>query len=316
MQKFNISYIKEKGCLNVPYSINISLTERCYLACPFCFKDPQYSAELELDQVLGYLREMGSMGVKCVQFSGGEPLLYPHLITVIKYAKTQHLFTRISSSGWGLDEDYVVRLKKAGIDVIHISLNGSKAVIHEKTRDAFDVSLAAIEMLVKNNIEVVVNWVANHSNIDDLPNMIQLAKRYKIKKICILSNKNNYKGERFFPLEKKELIALCEMYKDNKQYLDIEGCYYELNKIVNDKKNLSISDGCRGGRFYMAISARNEFSPCPHFTGRDGYKSIKDYWGGDSKLMNIRETYNHITESECLIREMNCIKQERSESNE
>lgn len=66
----------------------------------------------------------------------------------------------------------------------------------------------------------------------------------------------------------------------------------------------------------MAISARNEFSPCPHFTGRDGYKSIKDYWGGDSKLMNIRETYNHITESECLIREMNCIKQERSESNE
>ena len=99
MQKFNISYIKEKGCLNVPYSINISLTERCYLACPFCFKDPQYSAELELDQVLGYLREMGSMGVKCVQFSGGEPLLYPHLITVIKYAKTQHLFTRISSSG-------------------------------------------------------------------------------------------------------------------------------------------------------------------------------------------------------------------------
>ena len=34
-----IRYDRKKECCNVPYSVNISVTEKCPLKCPFCFHE-------------------------------------------------------------------------------------------------------------------------------------------------------------------------------------------------------------------------------------------------------------------------------------
>ena len=51
-----------------------------------------------------------------------------------------------------------------------------------------------------------------------------------------------------------------------------------------------LGEGCRAGTFYMAISAKGDFMPCPHLidTG-EKYLSIKEYWNKDRKLGWYRE---------------------------
>lgn len=70
-----IRYNKTKGCCNVPYSVNISVTERCPLKCPSCFHEYNHFNELEYREVCNYIDELSSLGTAQVQFSGGEPLV-------------------------------------------------------------------------------------------------------------------------------------------------------------------------------------------------------------------------------------------------
>ena len=80
-----IRYDRKKECCNVPYSVNISVTEKCPLKCPFCFHEYDNDNELSVNQVYRYIDELASMGTAQIQFSGGEPLIYPHILEVISY---------------------------------------------------------------------------------------------------------------------------------------------------------------------------------------------------------------------------------------
>jgi len=44
------------------------------------------------------LRDLKKLGVKLIDFTGGEPLLYPHLIEVLKEAKKLGFYTTITTN--------------------------------------------------------------------------------------------------------------------------------------------------------------------------------------------------------------------------
>ena len=72
---------------------NIDLTNRCNMKCPICFanaNDAGYVYEPDFETVCKMLDALRSEEpIKCtaVQFSGGEPTVYPRLVDVIKAAK-------------------------------------------------------------------------------------------------------------------------------------------------------------------------------------------------------------------------------------
>ena len=74
-----IRFRKEKGYSTAPYSVNISLTEKCPLRCPFCFHKYENCHELDFQTVCNYIDELTVLGTAQVQFSGGEPVSYTHL---------------------------------------------------------------------------------------------------------------------------------------------------------------------------------------------------------------------------------------------
>lgn len=285
-----MKYDRKRGCNNVPFGVNIFITEKCPLKCPMCFQPYSEKAELELNAVYAYLDELSSLGTKYVQFSGGEPLSYIQLPQVILYAKEKGLTTRISTSGVGLTNQMAEQLKKVGLDYCHLSLNGSKAHIHELVRSGFNETMRALDILSNTYIPVSINWVANHSNVLDLPNLISLAKSYNVKYINLLSNKKNNSGKMLFPLSCEDLYSLKQYWHEYADYLVIESCFYQLMNLIKGNKAKSIEQGCRAGRFYMAISARNEFSPCQHLsTSQKSVISIYEYWNNDAELISMRQ---------------------------
>jgi len=171
-----------------PESIHIELTGRCPINCPQCYKAGA-EADLPLDKLLQVIRQAGEMQVFQIALGGGEPLVYPHLVTAIEETRHYGMAASVTTSGVGLTTNLLAALKNAGLNHIQVSLNGSTNEVHSLSRDGFKHGIAALELLQNTGISYGVNWVARMDNINDFPALANLAKGLGTHNLNILRYK-------------------------------------------------------------------------------------------------------------------------------
>lgn len=287
-------YKRKQSYFEAPINVNIALTEQCSLQCPFCFHEYGHGANLDFSLLKSYLDQLAQMGACCVQYSGGDPLLYPYLEEAIEHAHKLGLYTRLSTSGSTLTFAYAKRLKKAGLDCCHLSLNGSTQEIHSKTRDGFMETMDAMRIVSEVKVPCAINWVANHANVPDLIHVIELAQSMQVNYISILANKPSRDMELFFPYSYSDLIWLKKLCEKYPEYLNVESCFNELRLLLYGTKIPVVDKGCKAGRFHMAIDVRGTFLPCPHLDALgEKMKDIATYWNTSEVLGQIRECFRH-----------------------
>jgi MoaA/NifB/PqqE/SkfB family radical SAM enzyme len=124
----------------------------CYHRCPYCdlrqdyYKDLVYSRKKDLrllavngsrppnpghmprDLALRLVDEAAALGMDELQLSGGDPLLYPHLIDVIQAAKSHpSVFVLMNSVGTGVTVEHAREIIDAGLGAWNFSGNWSGA---------------------------------------------------------------------------------------------------------------------------------------------------------------------------------------------
>lgn len=122
---------------------NIDLTNRCNLRCPICFANANaagYVYEPSFEVVvtmLKTLRNQRPVPTPAIQFSGGEPTIYPHITEVVKKAKELG-FAQIQIATNGLrlaqDEEFLRQISEAGLNTIYLQFDGLREEIYIKTR--------------------------------------------------------------------------------------------------------------------------------------------------------------------------------------
>lgn len=126
-------------------------------------------------------------GVKKLVFAGGEPLLVPHVIDLIKYAHEKGLDTALYTTDIGLTDGMIERLDSGILTHLAIPLEGSTPEIHQKTMGKnipkhFDVVIRLLPKLVNRNFNLEVSTVVNRQNIEDLNNLGNLLRQNKVPK--------------------------------------------------------------------------------------------------------------------------------------
>ncbi len=118
--------------------LNIVLTNRCDLACWYCFfyaKRAGYVYEPTLDQIVQMVRtakNMKPVGCNAVQLTGGEPTLRDDLIDIIKAIKAEgidHVQLNTNGIRLALQKDFALEVRKAGVNTVYLSFDG----VDEKT---------------------------------------------------------------------------------------------------------------------------------------------------------------------------------------
>jgi radical SAM protein with 4Fe4S-binding SPASM domain len=68
----------------------VELTDKCNEKCIHCYADssPERTEFLPLDQIRSTLQQASEFGTPYLQFTGGDPLIHPHLIEAVAYAST------------------------------------------------------------------------------------------------------------------------------------------------------------------------------------------------------------------------------------
>lgn len=159
---------------------NVDLTNRCNMRCPICFANANaagYVFEPDFETVVKMLEMLrNERPIKCtaVQFSGGEPTIYPRFVDVIRTAKTLGFAqVQVATNGLSFANDFQL-LKDAvdaGLNTIYLSFDGvtDDIYLQARNRKMFDVKLRVLENLRKLEkapsvvlVPTVVKGVNNH----------------------------------------------------------------------------------------------------------------------------------------------------------
>lgn len=120
--------------VNHPILCNYYLNYKCNAKCSFCdiWEIPSQYASLE--SIKKNFIDLKKLGVKVIDFTGGEPLLHPNLGEILAEAKALKFITTLTTNG-------LLYPKKAKelvglIDMLHFSLDSAVAEQHDEMRGA------------------------------------------------------------------------------------------------------------------------------------------------------------------------------------
>jgi hypothetical protein len=173
---------------------NIDLTNRCNLTCPVCFANANaagYLYEPSLYQVrrmLRDLREQQPVAGRIIQFSGGEPTIYPHFIEAVRMAKEEG-FSHVQCATNGIkftSLEFAQQAKEAGLHTLYLQFDGVTDDIYLKTRGEplMEKKMKAIENVRKAGMKIcLVPTIVKGFNDHQIGDILRLA----IDQIDVLS---------------------------------------------------------------------------------------------------------------------------------
>lgn len=155
-------------------NIRISLTPRCNLKCIYCHREGEIrpTAELSKEEIAEILRVAAKFEIRSVKFTGGEPLLRPDILDIIR-SVPKTMESSMTTNGTLLAQ-YARDLKEAGMKRVNVSIDSISRETYEKITGRDDLPKvlegmqAAIDAgLTPIKINMVVLEGINDHEIDD-----------------------------------------------------------------------------------------------------------------------------------------------------
>ncbi len=293
-------YSPQIRVLDRPFQMNLELTTKCPLHCRQCYVRMDQVKEMPLETALFRIRDGATAGVKLVNLSGGETLMYPHLKDLIYQCKSLDLQTAIAISGAFASRQRLEELIMAGVSDIYVSLNGSTKEVDERTRDGYDLAISALNTLrdigFKNRF---INWVMHSVNSDDFPEMIRLGESLGVKGIAVMAVKPDAHSRLDSFPTKAQMTAAARIIREykGKMILQPEPCFSQLRSMVRetDEANLNtgVVRGCNAGRNGFSVAVDGMLTPCRHLDIREKFEHIQDYWKESKFLNELRSIEDH-----------------------
>ncbi|MFA6383885.1 MAG: radical SAM protein [Candidatus Omnitrophota bacterium] len=292
------------------------VTERCNLRCSHCYMDENLikdemglgTVKDILYQYLDLVREWRMPRSKNrISFTGGEPFVRSDLFDILEECNKNHdmLQYGLLSNGFFLSDENVSRLRSLRVDYVQVSIEGvEKNNDSIRGKGAFKKAVEGIKRVVDAGIGASISMTVHRKNLNDVAEMISLARRLKVGVIGIrrLVPCGHGKGMRdlmLTPAETKEVM--CYIARTALQTRDVYitcGCE---DGIVSQNMHYS-PIGCLAGFHSLTILPNGNVYPCrrlPVLAGRLKEESLKDIFCKSDLLNEIRNVNNNNTE--CLV---------------
>jgi len=213
---------------------NIDLTNRCNLTCPICFANANNAGYLyepslqEVRKMLKALRDMKPVNCRSVQFSGGEPTIYPHFFEALKMAKDMG-FSHIQIATNGIlfnDIEFAQRAKEAGLHTLYLQMDGTDDEIYRRTRGEklWEMKMKTIEICRKVGLKIVfVPTIVKGYNDNQIGNIVK----------CAIENVDVISGISFQPVAFTGRIARKELEAKRFTLSDLARCVAEQTGLTD-----------------------------------------------------------------------------------
>jgi uncharacterized radical SAM superfamily Fe-S cluster-containing enzyme len=147
--------------------VNIDLTNRCNLSCPWCFANANSTGSLyevsreQIEMMLKTAREVEPRRNKTIQYAGGEPTLHPDFVWACRRAKElgfRYVMVATNGLAFAKSAEFAERCREAGLDALYLQFDGMTEDVYMKTRGRpiADHKFRAIENARSAGLRVVL----------------------------------------------------------------------------------------------------------------------------------------------------------------
>ena len=173
-------------------------TSMCNLSCDGCYRENQKESHKSLETVRHELDIFQQKrNSDCISIAGGDPLLHPQIVDIVKDIKRRGLKPIINTNGFALKQELLMELKKAGVYgfTFHIDskqgrggdwkgkteleLNELRYHYARMLADAGGIACSFNSTVYEDTLQYVpgmIEWA--HKNIDIVHTMVFIAFRY------------------------------------------------------------------------------------------------------------------------------------------
>lgn len=251
------------------YRIEIMITQRCNLACSYCYQQTKAFRRFDMpasivDESIAFINSLEKP--KTITFYGGEPLLRIDLIERICQKTNNVTKFSIITNGIGLTVERAKRLVELGVTDCQITLDGNKKD-HDATRKdiygtgTHDTILQNIMNALSTGLKITVRTNVGNQSKKDLQAFYlsflkdDLYKRLKFSISDIIGG----------PSDRHEII--CSLFSR------LLALGYDINCPITIPCQIS---GCKS----LVIDGEGYIYPCMYFAGVDRSKAIGHVSGG------------------------------------
>ncbi|MDD4876966.1 MAG: radical SAM protein [Dehalococcoidales bacterium] len=290
------SYWEKQG-IHVPPIMIFSITNKCNLHCKGCFNQSirkLTETELSEGKLRNILSEAKELGISFVVISGGEPLIRPEILDIIKDFPS--IIFLVFTNGLLINEDMIKKIKKQRNFVPVISLEGNET--ETDGRRGANV-YKRLQNIVKRLKDESIFWSVsltltnlNYSTITE-ENFIKNLVNLKCKLFFFVEYTPIQEGTEEWILNDEQRTALItarDKFRSKFPALFIA--------IPGDEEEIG---GClSAGRGFIHINTQGDVEPCPFAPYSDTNlrdSSLKEALQS-TFLKNIRQNSEQLSEAE------------------
>lgn len=291
-------------------------TKQCNLKCIHCRSNAGLSCSPRAGTEQGFflMDKVAAFAKPVFVLSGGEPMLRPDIFELAKYGDSLGFTMAMATNGSFIDDEACEHIKRSGIKIMALSLDGPDAGVHDdfrKQKGSFASAVKAAQKFREHSIEFVVNSSFTRRNQDFIPGTFGLAKELGAKAwymflVVPMGRGKELLDELISPEDYEAALRWhygAEIIED--KILMRPTCapsYYRIFSEEQKKKGAAVTRralsyspgggrGCVAARSIAYISAEGDVFPCSYFTQSGGNvfdKSLSDIWGSEL-FLNFRD---------------------------
>ncbi len=295
------------------------LTRRCNLACVHCralAAEEAAAEELSLDEIRSLLDQVVAWARPLVILTGGEPLLRPDLLDVVRDVRAHDLRVAVASNGTLLTAGLARQLVQAGVGRVSISLDGASAQTHDVFRQspgAFEGALRGATAAREAGLPFQVNMTLTADTAGELPEMVRLCRKMRAAALHLFVLVPTGRARvlpvpQLHPAQYEELLErVCELAV--RSDLDVRvTCGPQFARVARQRAPDLVGhrpgegpgvSGCLAGVSFCFIGAEGDVQPCGYFQlacGNVRGESFADIWQRSPVLQALRrrESYKGV----------------------
>ncbi|PMB51293.1 molybdenum cofactor biosynthesis protein MoaA [Fischerella thermalis CCMEE 5201] len=273
-----------------PLVANYYLTYRCNARCHFCnIWALEPGKEADFETIKHNLQDLRRLGVKYVDFTGGEPLLRQDVGQIYTEAKRQGFYTSITTN----TILYPQKAKEIQglVDFLNFSLDGADAETHDHSRGVkiFDNLVESVKIAKSLGEFPVLNHTVTAQNYECIDEVGELGKNLGVRvwlNPAFTAHEHYNSNKNPTPQMVAAIEATAKKYK-NVGYNKAALAFIEAGG--NDTKN----PRCKAVDAVIAISPNDELLlPCYHFaqTGVPIQGRLYELYRESEEVENYRQS--------------------------
>jgi radical SAM protein with 4Fe4S-binding SPASM domain len=292
--------------LVAPETIHFSVTGRCDQACAGCFYSARpgstvtpNDAPFELFERV--VHQATEARVFQMALGGGEPLLHPRLLDMVRLARQGRIVPNLTTNGNLLTSEVAAALKEAGLGQVQISLNGASEGTNSATRPNFAAAVRAVKACQAMGLRFGLNVLLTRSSLPDLEAVVRLGRQMGATTINLLRPKPPTTEDDWLERESpsamdyrqvqavlERLQNSCKSPPETRLTIDASLTFLLTHRSPQALYRAGVW-GCSAARKFVTVTQDGDVLPCSHVRWSDVHDGdVMRAWYESATLARFR----------------------------